>query len=54
MFVVALFTKMVELSESRNNPNAYQLISVLTDYQAIKIDEVLTQTVTQVNLENTS
>ena len=54
MFIVALFTTMVELSDSRNNPNVYQLISGLTDYQAIKINEVLTQTVTQVNLENTS
>ena len=54
MFVVALFTTIVELSESRNNPNVYQLISMLTDYQTIKINEVLTQTLTQVNLENTS
>ena len=54
MFIAALFTTMVEVSESRNNSNVYQLISGLTDYQATKINEVLTQTVTQVNLENTS
>ena len=52
MFIAALFTTMVELSDSRNNPNVYQLISGLTDYQAIKINEVVIHAATWINILN--
>ena len=55
MLTAALFITIVELPESGNNPNVYQLMSGLIEYySAIKGNEVLTHSTTWIKLENTS
>ena len=53
MFTAALFITMVELPESGNNPNVYQLMSGLIEYYLeVKGNEVLTYATTWTNTEN--